>query len=45
MSENTIKVLIVILALTTNLIWRTLNWNLGTIIYPPVATCLPVQKQ
>jgi hypothetical protein len=39
--EVEIKVLIIVLAIGANLIFRTLNWSIGTIVYPPVATCLP----
>ncbi len=43
--EPTLKLLILILAVLANLIFRTLNWqNSATIVFPPVATCLPVQK-
>ncbi len=43
MSEVTIKMLILALALGANLIYRVQNWNNPTIIYPPIATSLPVR--
>ena len=44
MSETALKILILMLALGANLVFRIENWNNPGIIYPPIATSLPVSK-